>query len=747
MNAKRKFNLFEIVRGYIHRINHHDSSTAHDDSRFGRWLKRGIVFIILAHILGILINYLLFRYEFRDDNEYRGAAAVSHALFEENHNIPSYLDQGWEKEDSLWFYKTTQGSNLLPYDFYMSLEQAGNNKPFNSNDNLRKYQYLIQNKTPSNPDGLPVGFTKDTFKDKEYIGFTCAACHTSQINYTDISGTKEAIRIDGGPGQSNLEQFMYDLSDALNETLCIDVKSGCDSEKLKRFTNKVLSRNDLKQALLSERNYNDEKQIKRDLEAVSLSIKYYNVVNNPNRESLPGNTLTKNVTTPPDKSYGFSRLDAFGRIYNRVAQHVINEDTLEKIFFELVSEGVMTEEEKNESFNKVITTGKKNIHLVDKTLSLDSLNDFQKEKFIDLVFTKADAPVSYPYLWDIPYQDFVQWNGMAKNAGGGALGRNIGQLIGVFGTLDWKTSDGLFSPSDILIEKKSVLNNIDFHSSVNSRNLFRIEGQLKKLKSPVWPEDKLGEIDKDKSKAGKKIFKHYCIDCHNNIDRENSQRRIITHLSSIKNVGTDPKMAENSVLKSGYTGILQGSYVGVSVGDIMLQEKAAVSLMVTAATENSLKTADIDTNILARWSDWIYDTFLAIIENPVKETIKQGNYDSDTSTKPFNSLLSYKARPLNGIWATAPYLHNGSVPTLYDLLLPAEERPSQFMVGSRVFDSDKVGFKSVGYKGFNFNTQTEGNSNKGHEYAAGRTALANGQTLDPLTEVQRLELLEYLKSL
>ncbi len=54
--------------------------------------------------------------------------------------------------------------------------------------------------------------------------------------------------------------------------------------------------------------------------------------------------------------------------------------------------------------------------------------------------------------------------------------------------------------------------------------------------------------------------------------------------------------------------------------------------------------------------------------------------------------LGYIARPLNGIWATAPYLHNGSVPTLYDLLLPAEQRPRTFYTGSNEFDPVKVGY-------------------------------------------------------
>ena len=102
-------------------------------------------------------------------------------------------------------------------------------------------------------------------------------------------------------------------------------------------------------------------------------------------------------------------------------------------------------------------------------------------------------------------------------------------------------------------------------------------------------------------------------------------------------------------------------------------------------------------------------------------------------------LMAYKARPLEGIWATAPFLHNGSVPTLYDLLLPVEKRPQAFRTGTRDYDPTKGGYDitatAVG-NSFTFDTRLGGNSNKGHVYGVGG-----------LTEAQRLQLLEYLKTL
>ncbi|PMZ49168.1 hypothetical protein C1Y04_30550, partial [Pseudomonas sp. FW306-2-11AC] len=58
----------------------------------------------------------------------------------------------------------------------------------------------------------------------------------------------------------------------------------------------------------------------------------------------------------------------------------------------------------------------------------------------------------------------------------------------------------------------------------------------------------------------------------------------------------------------------------------------------------------------------------------------------------FRAPLAYRARPLNGIWAMAPYLHNGSVPSLNDLLLPPNLRPKTFYIGNWEFNPDIVGY-------------------------------------------------------
>jgi len=712
--AKNKLGLVVQLRATV-RKNTKLIKNLHKHKNFTRWVKRIVIIIVVLHLMGIVINFIKFKYEFWDDDSDRGAISLTEDLFNESFSTPVYLDQGWSKSDSLWFYNTSQGSDLIPYDFYQVLEKLESTELFKSNKNILKYRYLVQKRTFSNPDALPIGFVKDEYKGQEYLGFTCAACHTSQINYTDqTTKEKKAIRIDGGPAQADFENFILDLSDALQETLA-------DNAKKQRFIKSVLDRNGIKKMLSGGRNFSSEEEILDQLKITSRKLVTYNWINRA------------------DTSYGFSRLDAFGRIYNRIVEHVVDKKTLKKVLNSFLSKA-----EARDIYARVDALTKDNLHLVD--ITLDALNYSQKEKLFSHLFTSADAPVSYPYLWDIPYHDHLHWNGIVNNSGPGSLGRNVGQVIGVFGTLDWKKDDS-FNLSRVLRNETSVLDSVSFHSSINVRNLSRVEEQIKLLKSPLWPEEKLGKIDRKKATKGKKHFNKYCQECHRNIDRSSPKRRITAHFSSIKNIGTDAKMAENSINKTGYTGLIQGSYVDIPMGKVLLQEKAPVALMVMATTENVLKTPDMDSNSLVRWSDWIYDLFFVYLKNPVENTIKQGDYTPDTSAEPFASLLSYKARALNGIWATAPYLHNGSVPTLYDLLLPQSSRPEVFRVGSREFDNKKVGFMSKGYDGFEFDTKQTGNSNAGHEYAAGKTAQPNGMLLPALNEVQRLELLEYLKTL
>lgn len=658
-------------------------------------------------------------YQGWDDDPARGAIPIENGAFGDNYSTPTYLEQGWSANDSLWFYNTTQGSALLPYDIFIALEQADSNSLFRDNKNIDRYRYLPQKPTFFNPDGFPVGFVKETYQGKDYMGYTCAACHTGQVNYNG-----QAIRIDGGPAMADMVGFLSGLEKSMLATLN-------NQDKNARFVDSVLALNN---------DFSTKEEVIESLQQWTRTIRLYNTVNHSHID------------------YGYARLDAFGRIYNRVLQHMINKPQLAtamKLTVSPTGKRILT----NQQIENVLEGIGENI-IVDKQFGLvferlaskesgyPGLNQRNLLRVRNQVFNEANAPTSYPFLWDIAQSDYVQWNGVANNSGVGPLGRNTGEVIGVFGILDWTShqTDG-FSLSAKLTGQDKLKQQVDFTSSIDLTNLRRLESHLKSLKSPVWPQEILGKIDKQKAERGQVIYAKYCQSCHEVIDRNNWDRLVVAKMSDIDFIGTDKAAAVNGVAYSGKSGNLKHTVQATDVGDLVIEENAPVIQILTSATKGVIATPDADKMFIRRWLDRIYDIGASFFDNTIPNTIKSGNYKSDTTSSPYNSLLAYKARSLNGIWATAPYLHNGSVPSLYDLLLPQEERPSEFMVGSREFDPVKIGFRTEGYDGFRYRTLRVGDKNTGHEYGAGRTPQLNGEVLPALNESERWDLIEYIKTL
>lgn len=101
--------------------------------------------------------------------------------------------------------------------------------------------------------------------------------------------------------------------------------------------------------------------------------------------------------------------------------------------------------------------------------------------------------------------------------------------------------------------------------------------------------------------------------------------------------------------------------------------------------------------------------------------------------KNYRKSQGYANQPLDGIWARAPYLHNGSVPTLYDLLQPVSARPEVFYRGCSMIDPIKVGTSCD--NGFIVDTRLQGNGRNGHTYGV------------DLAPDAKLDLLEYLRTL
>lgn len=580
-----------------------------------------------------------------------------------------YTEQNWSREESLEFYYLSQGSNLMPYTLFTSLQLHGSNEKFSSNKNMSKYRYILQNKSKLNPDGLPIGWTKNTYQDKDYIGLTCAACHTAQINFKG-----KGIRIDGGPAMADFDHLLVNLEKSLFKPLA-------NKEKFDQLFHNISKKD--------KNIYPTPKKLREELEKYSKIIKNYNYINNP----INGN---KRI------SYGYSRLDAFGRIYNRILSHLTP----------------------NDSSN----------------------------------FNPANAPVSYPFLWDTPQHDFVQWNGVGDNGGTlklGPLGRNTGEVLGVFATFDLSKESGA-----------------GYAASANQYNLIKLEESITKLWSPKWThlaeKNVLPKINKNYAAKGKDVYQEYqCQSCHSDINRMDPNRKVIAQMSSVDSIGTDKQMASNALSYYGKSGYFEG--------DDGFGKNSSVLASLSKATMGVILDPDHDKSLLLRSLRLMTDIFAVEKSNPIGKTRRHVDFEVPLSKQnDASNLYAYKARPLNGIWATAPYLHNGSVPTLQDLFLPSCKsikikktscRPNKFTVGSREFDPIKVGFVQKKISKYNtlfiFDTGLKGNSNQGHEYAAGITPvfkLKNGSPvykngkkikykLKPISKEKIQYLVEYLKTL
>jgi hypothetical protein len=336
----------------------------------------------------------------------------------------------------------------------------------------------------------------------------------------------------------------------------------------------------------------------------------------------------------------------------------------------------------------------------------------------------ANAPTSYPYIWDTPQHDWVEWNGSSPNPLEGALARNLGEVIGVYGHVD--------------PERRKWFGLIDrgYRSSVRLRALRRIEKHVVRLQSPVWPETVLPRIDRDLAARGKPLFDTYCGECHLPIDRNDPGRTIKVRMSSLAQAGTDPTMARNAVESLGRSGRFEGEprfYLG---GDNLTAE--APALYIVNHVMGGVASYGIDQVLLAQRDARLMGHGR---ERHPPKYLDGKPMERGTETT-IEALLAYKARPLNGIWATAPYLHNGSVPNLEELLLPAERRSEKFVLGRWIFDPAKVGYTDQPCDDhFVFDASLPGNANAGHEYGTGKYG---GPALD---EVQRKALLEYLKTL
>jgi len=306
-----------------------------------------------------------------------------------------------------------------------------------------------------------------------------------------------------------------------------------------------------------------------------------------------------------------------------------------------------------------------------------------------------NAPVSFPHMWGIETTAWLQWGANMNSV----MERNIGQSLGV---------GAVFDPDS-------------FASTSRLDNLNTLEHLVYKLTRPEWPAGVFGAIDETKAARGAPIYDRQCANCHEKPFAITPSGLVVYQLFTLRETGVSPLVAQNfddTVIVDGKT--------------LRFAEAAFTAL--EALKQRYYQANHIPDATQAEWEgrtrrpppEW---------RPAMRSTLADADKYPDT-----RGGRVFPAKPLAGIWATAPYLNNGSVANMWDLLTPPADRPKTFWLGSREYDVDKLGYRTMPddkapAPGFEFKTAETGNANGGHVYGTN------------LPDDDKWALIEYLKKL
>jgi hypothetical protein len=264
-----------------------------------------------------------------------------------------------------------------------------------------------------------------------------------------------------------------------------------------------------------------------------------------------------------------------------------------------------------------------------------------------------------------------------------------------------------------------------YASSILIRNLVDIEDVVKKIRPPSWPAEI--PLDAGLRERGESIYRAKCRECHEPIVHENGLYE--WKMYTLEEIGTDDENVK--LVETPLTGPLQGQLAIEAIGQ-----------RVTAFEDVYFRTHADDGSP----ADDAHPAISESTRHAWEDVRPEGRRDPvqfRAATRDPNGPTQGRtlaAKPLDGAWATAPYLHNGAVPTLWHLLQDESDRPKHFVLGHRLYDMQNVGYwfsatidPSLGAPApFVLDVETaegaavRGNSNRGHSGERFGTTLPDG---------------------
>jgi hypothetical protein len=698
------------------------------------------------------------------------------------------------------FYYTPQGTTVkgLPYTWFVNLEVPLGKTKFASPERMNAYGFLVDGvPTPANPDLLPVGFTNhyDTGLGAPVLDITCAACHTGEL-VVNKSGKRYGLRIDGGAAMHAFTtakpgNFTLELLAALTSTYL-------EPFKFDRFARRVLGptypegfwrlhgdlRSEIwvliKQARIDNRPFH---QLYPTVEGVGrtdalarigntvfgdeLSASNYRIGDAPVRYPPVWDIwkfdyvqYNASVRQPMSRNLGESlgvgakasllnryggpipekdRFDTTSKLDNLHKIEVAlwsldppkwSEDCLGEIDWQKAAEGqklfAMTCAQchgpfpASDSIKEWKAPLKTSAHAKEMESAWDEfMESVSKRSPMQGNATYVEAKWSYPYddpfpLW-VMHPLTVQDIGTDPTAAVNFVDKQIDlRQLGVESVAVQQLLGSLFQ-SDLRLEIKARANDIAAQTRGIS-NAQDVRAQATEIGQQISSKDQ----------------------------RQASQPLTPAEQDKLKPLAA--KIAQRIQNDAS----LSGNHDLVTDAAALIQRVTSGQAQIDAAVESidlSKANTGLGLSLVGYYMRTKYYHAMDFSPEKIAQVDGFGQIDLPVAAP------QYKPRPLAGIWAVGPFLHNGSVPTIYQLLGPADSRDKTFWVGTRDFDPVNLGLSTrpLSKGGFLLDTRVTGNSNIGHEFRRGYIPWKSGSppqygVIGPAwTEEQRWQIIEYLK--
>jgi len=689
-----------------------------------------------------------------------------------------WLDQGWgagqDAELRQLFYYTPQGTSLpqgasagaLRYNWFVNLEIPWSSERFAAPDHLRRYRFVVDPApSPANPDQLPVGFTHhfDARIGAQVLDISCAACHTSELHFTR-DGRTRAIRIDGGPAM----HAFADMSPGnfAPELLAALMNTAWNPWKFERFARKVLGPGYPAAS----------PQLKRALHDTIFAM-LGSGQNNPLRGLYPVHE-------------GFGRTDALGRLGNTAFG-----DHLDSSNYQRTRAPV--------SYPYLWNTWK-----FDRVQYNGSVAQPLARNMGEAMGVGAFAPLLAGSSEPLPrverFRSSINFPGMQR----------IEHALQRLQPPRWP--EDVFGPIDHPRAARGAALFRDRCEECHGPHVS--ERARQQAKAPLKPSNDLEwrievipleHIGTDPNAALGFIQRRYDLSKTGlgNADLADALRPLL-----VRDLARDVRfrLREVARVREGEAGKGPLSATAASWPDPDADATPSLPQSAFRALDALLVKSviplpdvedaahrpgdDFPCNDSCQLQNLLWDlrhgarqiearlarldvkalsegVALNLVGILIKNRFYADNhvdYATQQCLEGFGALdlpqeiAGYKPRPLEGVWATAPFLHNGSVPTLYQMLLPPAKRDRRFFVGRRDFDPVHVGFETQpdadgDDDGFWLDTSIPGNHNTGHAFAADsqtwqkHRADPQANPLPPgvigpeFTDAERYDLIEYLK--